>query len=86
MNHNVLKLKLIKGHQDILEFFDENGLLISHPIFMHLHKYSNQALHDPSLWKNDELRDLYMLRFRNSYFATQDENDSFYGTTSMVWL
>lgn len=58
INNNVLKLKLIEGHQDVLEFFDENGILISPPIFMYLHKYLKQALHDPSVWKNDELRNL----------------------------
>ncbi|VDH99683.1 Hypothetical predicted protein [Mytilus galloprovincialis] len=58
LKNNVLKLKLIEGHQEVLEFFDENGILITPPLFMYLHRYLNQALHDPKLWKYDQLRNL----------------------------
>ncbi|VDI78036.1 Hypothetical predicted protein [Mytilus galloprovincialis] len=58
LNNYALKLKLIEGYQDVLEFFDEDKNLITPHIFMYLHKYLNQALHDASLWKLNAIRKL----------------------------
>lgn len=55
---NRMKVKEFEGHADFLEFFDDTGTFITPTVFMYFHRYLKRALHEPNLWKDENLKNV----------------------------